>query len=787
MRLLLSLLLWMLPRWPGCAQAVEPEDRSRPGETRAATIASFPGPNTIQALAVDPSGKVFVAGTTASPDFPVLNPAQPAMGEARISASADGGATWANVGNPPSDVFSLATSLLAPHVLLASTTSGVYKSIDGGRIWRAVYRSPTKPYLCLGSVVVDPANPLHAAAWVGDGSFETVLVRSIDGGETWTDTGARGGCGTYPNSELWAAPAGLGALILFDPRKGFQISRDWGSTFQPWSLPDKSGLVSNITFDPSNPGSLYVATSDSRTLLGNLFFSADFGATWATKTQPTPPPNVIDCSIRAMVVDPDHSNTLVASACGLYTSTDGGASWKPAPRPETFYFGQPVILSRQCPGGGNVIALGVRTDTAPPLVQVIGSSPDYGITWSARQLSNVSSFLSSGCTLYVTRTLASDAFIAKLAPDGTTLWATFLGGSNADAPVALAVDAQGNAYVSGNTASPDFPSTAPVLGVLGIANTFVAKFSPDGSLLYSVVLGSSVAGAIAVDREQSAYLLGLTASPQFPVTPGTLASTLNIESNGLTRTGFLLKLSPTGALSYATFLGGDYTSASGIVVDAQDQPILAGSGPVPGSGPLPLGTVSGYVAQIDAAATQVLRSVQFPIGIGAMAADASGNLLVAGTKSGICGASFLAKLAAADWRQMYNVPSFAPCNVALTLAVDGDGSVYVAADTLGGWPLHDSMLRRPACLWHIPQNIGGSGSGGSALAKLSPDTSRVELGTYLGGCGVPGLAIGSDGSIYVSASSSASWFFEAGEYLDSPLAPFAAVLKLGLSPAARVR
>ena len=52
---------------------------------------------------------------------------------------------------------------------------------------------------------------------------------------------------------------------------------------------------------------------------------------------------------------------------------------------------------------------------------------------------------------------ASDAFIAKLAPDGSILWTTYLGGSDRDTAVALAVDAQGNAYMAGNTFSPDFP------------------------------------------------------------------------------------------------------------------------------------------------------------------------------------------------------------------------------------------------------------------------------------------------------------------------------------------
>jgi hypothetical protein len=115
------------------------------------------------------------------------------------------------------------------------------------------------------------------------------------------------------------------------------------------------------------------------------------------------------------------------------------------------------------------------------------------------------------------------------------------------------------------------------------------------------------------------------------------------------------------------------------------------------------------------------------------------------------------------------------------LALDGDGSVYVAGDTRGGWPLHDAMLRQPACLYYdpTPHNLG-NGPAGSALAILSPDASTVELGTYLQGCGVPGLAIGNDLSVYVGVSSfeSLSPTGNAGEVLNSPLSPFAAVLKI---------
>ncbi len=83
-------------------------------------------------------------------------------------------------------------------------------------------------------------------------------------------------------------------------------------------------------------------------------------------------------------------------------------------------------------------------DAYPFTLAAVGFSPDFGVTWTTPHLTGVTSVASGpGCTFYVTRTESSDAFVAKLDPDGRTLWATFLGGSDQDAAVALTLDAQG--------------------------------------------------------------------------------------------------------------------------------------------------------------------------------------------------------------------------------------------------------------------------------------------------------------------------------------------------------
>jgi hypothetical protein len=130
-----------------------------------------------------------------------------------------------------------------------------------------------------------------------------------------------------------------------------------------------------------------------------------------------------------------------------------------------------------------------------------------------------------------TRGGLNDVFVAKVDPAGSGLvYATYVGGTGDDAGAAIAVDAAGNAYLTGKTASNDFPTTAGAfqpssLGRLGNTTAaFVAKLNATGSaLLYSTYLGgdnSDEAGAIAVDQAGNAYVTGVAISTAFPITSG---------------------------------------------------------------------------------------------------------------------------------------------------------------------------------------------------------------------------------------------------------------------------
>jgi hypothetical protein len=119
-----------------------------------------------------------------------------------------------------------------------------------------------------------------------------------------------------------------------------------------------------------------------------------------------------------------------------------------------------------------------------------------------------------------------DAFVAKVNPSGTALvYAGFLGGSSSDAGYGIAVDAFGNAYVTGYTASADFPAVVgPDTIYKGNGDAFVAKVNPSGTaLVYAGFLGGSGNDrgyGIAVDASGNAYVTGETGSVDFPAVVG---------------------------------------------------------------------------------------------------------------------------------------------------------------------------------------------------------------------------------------------------------------------------
>ena len=176
-----------------------------------------------------------------------------------------------------------------------------------------------------------------------------------------------------------------------------------------------------------------------------------------------------------------------------------------------------------------------------------------------------------------------DAVVAKLNPTGTALlYGTYIGGSGNDFGYAIAVDGAGNAFVTGFTTSPNFPTTGGAYQTVlnGAQDAFVLKLNPAGAALpYSTYLGgngTTSGQGIAVDPSGNIYVTGSTTG-NFPTTPGAIQPAFG----GGTSDAFVAVINPVGAgandLVASTYLGGSGNdTAYGLVLDSSQNVYIAG-------------------------------------------------------------------------------------------------------------------------------------------------------------------------------------------------------------------
>ena len=240
-----------------------------------------------------------------------------------------------------------------------------------------------------------------------------------------------------------------------------------------------------------------------------------------------------------------------------------------------------------------------------------------------------------------------DAFITKLNPTGSALlYSTYLGGSDFDGAAGITVDQAANAYVVAFSSSTNFPTSSVSHHVFGQGTGgHILKISPTGSsLMYSVVIADSNPTAIAIDSSGSVYLTG-SAGPNFP--------TVNPFQTGTRGSGaaFVSKLDPTGmALVYSSYLGGYNDFGIAIAVDNLGSAYIIGSTASPDFPTTPgafqpayegfgSDTRSNFVTKVNSSGTalvystyllskQVIKEYD-----GSIAVDLDGNAYVTGSTS----------------------------------------------------------------------------------------------------------------------------------------------------------
>ena len=286
--------------------------------------------------------------------------------------------------------------------------------------------------------------------------------------------------------------------------------------------------------------------------------------------------------------------------------------------------GSAIVYSTYLGGSGYDYAWGIAVDSSGH-AYVTGQTSPFG---SSSDFPTVNPFQAQPGG-------GREAFVTKLNAAGSALiYSTYLGGRNGDYGMGIAVDASGNAHVTGATASDDFPTASPFQpNNGGGGEAFVAKLGPQGSaLVYSTYLGGSASDegwSIAGDLSGNTYVTGSTFSSDFPTT-NPFQPTYAGDGDA-----FVTRLNSSGsALDYSTFLGGSSRDAgTGVAVDASGNAHVTGiatTADFPWVRPLHASSTDDFVAKLNAAGSDLLYSASLR-GFGKdIAVDSSGNAYVAG-------------------------------------------------------------------------------------------------------------------------------------------------------------
>ncbi len=411
---------------------------------------------------------------------------------ARPSASSSLAATsvWTSIGPAPVDQGTsgrIATVAVHPTdsriIYIGAAQGGVWKSVDGGGSW--VPLTDNECSLAMGSLVIDPVNPQIVYAgtgelnFSGDSYYGCGVLRSTDGGASWTQLGAvtfDSPAGGARISRLAIDPgtagSASGTTVMAASNVGLWRSHDSGLT---WDLA-LGGTATDVVFDPANPAIVYAALGIAGgNAVNGVYRSTDHGITFSRLTAfPT-----ADIGRIALAIAPSAPNILYAAVqdaingsgndsqlLGIWKTTDGGTTWARVTAsgadcasqcwynlvlltdpldPSLVYFGG-VVLYRSDDGGASFRSIlrnihvdqhAIAVDPKAPATIFAGNdggifrSPDRGATWTSLNTNLAITQFYAGISLHPTNpsfALGGTQDNGTLEFGGNLQWTTVLGG-----------------------------------------------------------------------------------------------------------------------------------------------------------------------------------------------------------------------------------------------------------------------------------------------------------------------------------------------------------------------
>ncbi len=365
----------------------------------------------------------------------------------------------------------------------------------------------------------------------------------------------------------------------------------------------------------------------------------------------------------------------------------------------------------------------------------------------------------------------SDAFVSKINAQGSALtYSTYVGGSGLDVAYDIAVDANRNAYITGHTFSDDYPMMNALQSVnSGNADAFVTKINANGAAyVYSTYLGGGQGDfgrGIAVDSGANAYIVGRTASTDFP-TRNALQST-----NRGNLDAFVTRINISGStLVYSTYLGGAQDDLGfGVALDSNSNAYVTGdtrSTDFNTRNPLQTsnrGGIDAFVSKLTASGAQLTYSTYLggageDLGL-SIALDISGNAYITGytssndyaTQSPIQAVSrgglevFITKIFADASSIAFNTYFGGNgSDLGNAIAVDSSGSCYITGAT--------TSTNLPTRTPFQPTNRGGNDA---FVVKINAAGTNIIYSSYLGGTFGDlgrGIAVDLAGSAFITGA-----------------------------------